>query len=98
MDRNAIIAKLQAHRDELRRLGVSSLALFGSYARDAAGSRSDIDLLGDLDQEKQLSLLDVIGIEIRLSDLLGRKVDFIDSGSLDPHIRPEVEASLIRAY
>ena len=98
MDRDRIIAILQEHRQELRALGISSIALFGSYAREQASARSDIDLLGHLDEKKHLSLLDIIGIERRLADLLGQRVDFIDSGSLDPRIRHDVETSLIYAY
>ena len=45
MERDEILRRLASHRAELARLGVRSLALFGSVARDEAGSASDVDLL-----------------------------------------------------
>lgn len=98
MDRPTIIAMLQAHESELRALGLHGLALFGSFARDAADEGSDIDLLGSLVPERRLSLLDVIHIENRLTDLLGRQVDLVDEGSLDRRILPSVRKSLVDAF
>ena len=49
--RSADVLRLLAeHRDELERLGVASLTLFGSVARDEAGPRSDVDLLVELER------------------------------------------------
>jgi predicted nucleotidyltransferase len=46
MRRNEAIGFLSSHRQELaERFGVSSLALFGSVARDEAGPDSDVDIL-----------------------------------------------------
>ncbi len=98
MDRLSIIAVLQDRQEELRAMGLRRLSLFGSYARGDAGQNSDIDLLSALDESKQLSLLDVIHIENYLSDLLGRKVDLVDEGSLDARIRPAVQKSLLHAF
>ena len=43
---------LRAHKEDLReRFGVSSIAIFGSYARGEAAVDSDIDLLVVLDGE-----------------------------------------------
>ena len=47
MNREAAITRLRAHEAELRRLGVKHLYLFGSTARDEAGTDSDVDLLFD---------------------------------------------------
>lgn len=45
MQREEVLHRLRAHRRELARFGVKSLALFGSVARDEAGPESDVDLL-----------------------------------------------------
>ncbi len=39
------IDRIVAHRDELRSMGVASLAVFGSVARNEATDSSDVDLL-----------------------------------------------------
>lgn len=46
MDRKRILQLLAQHKSRLtQQYGVSRLALFGSTARDAAGSDSDVDVL-----------------------------------------------------
>jgi predicted nucleotidyltransferase len=45
MKRDAAIAILKQYEQSLKSLGVKSLALFGSVARDEAHSESDIDIL-----------------------------------------------------
>ena len=45
MSRKCVLDLLKNHQAELRELGVRSLALFGSVARDQSGPGSDVDLL-----------------------------------------------------
>ena len=74
------------------------LSLFGSAARDEARADSDIDLLAAFDDARGLSLLDMIGIENRLADLLGRPVDLIEEGTLRPRARQNVSREAVRAF
>jgi predicted nucleotidyltransferase len=48
MKRENVLALVKAHRNELMQLGVKSLDLFGSVARDEAGSNSDVARTDDL--------------------------------------------------
>ncbi|HJU17334.1 MAG TPA: nucleotidyltransferase family protein [Stellaceae bacterium] len=89
---------MRAHEAELRAAGIVSLALFGSVARNESRPDSDIDLLAAFDDGRELSLLDVIGIENKLADLLGQRVDLVEEGTLRPHIRQSVECEIIRAF
>ena len=41
----------EAHREQLQKLGVKSLSLFGSVARDEADADSDVDLLVEFDRQ-----------------------------------------------
>ena len=50
MTRGEVVDKLAAHRDELRQMGVVSLTLFGSAAREETREESDIDLLVEFDR------------------------------------------------
>ena len=45
MNRKQVIALTQAHRNNLEALGVKTLELFGSVARDEDSPESDIDFL-----------------------------------------------------
>lgn len=98
MKRDEVIATLRAHERELRAAGVVRLSLFGSMVRDEARADSDIDLLALFDDAHSLSLLDVIGIENKLADLLGRPVDLIEEGTLRPRLRESASREAVRAF
>lgn len=71
---------VQIIRDTVRELapryGVTSAALFGSYADDTATAQSDVDLLLEFDVPG-VSLLKLSEIKYQLQDLLGVAVDVI---------------------
>jgi uncharacterized protein len=98
MERDKVIATLRAHEPELRAAGVVRLSLFGSTARDEARPDSDVDLLASFDEARNLSLLDMIGIENRLADLLGHPVDLIEEGTLRPRARQSASREAVRAF
>jgi uncharacterized protein len=98
MKRDEVLTTLRAHQPELRAAGVLRLSLFGSTARDEAQEGSDIDLLAAFDAARKLSLLDVIGIENRLADLLGRPVDLVEEGTLRPRVGENVNREIVRAF
>ncbi|HMZ49948.1 MAG TPA: nucleotidyltransferase family protein [Flavobacteriales bacterium] len=78
----------------IRAFGVMRLGLFGSFARDAAGPASDVDLLVEFAPE-QKTLKNLVGLARHLEDLLGRKVELVTPASLNrfigKHIVQEVE-------
>jgi len=98
MDRERVISTLRAHERELKDAGVVRLSLFGSTARGEAGPESDVDLLAAFDTARRLSILDVVGIELQLSDLLGVRVDLSEEGTLKPRVRESVEAEAVIAF
>jgi len=97
MNREQVIATLRAHEPELKAAGVVRLSLFGSTARGDRRPDSDIDLLTAFNETRRISLLDVAGIEIQLSDLLGRTVDLVEEGTLKPRVRKRVEVEVLRS-
>jgi uncharacterized protein len=98
MKRDEVIAALREDETELRAAGILRLWLFGSTARDEAQPGSDIDLLAAFDEARRLSLLDVVGIENRLADLLGRRVDLIEEGTLRSRVQESVGREAVRAF
>ena len=66
-----------------RRWQITELALFGSILRDDFGPDSDIDFLVTFAPDASWSLLDVIGIEHELEDLLGREVDLVEKVTVE---------------
>ena len=50
---------MSTHADDIRRHGVTQLALFGSIARGEAGPSSDVDLLIEVDPHARFTLVGV---------------------------------------
>lgn len=65
-----------------------NVRVFGSVARGEDVESSDVDLLVDLDEG--VGLLDLIGLERELAELLGVDVDVVPAQSLKPRMRERV--------
>ncbi len=98
MNHERVIDTLREHEPELKAAGVVRLSVFGSTARGHRAPDSDIDLLAAFDQTRRISLLDVAGIEIRLAELLGQRVDLVEEGTLKARVQKSVEAEALRAF
>lgn len=95
MRRAEVVRTLTEHRNELRtQFGVSSLALFGSVARDEATAASDVDVLVEFEAPPGFD--GYMGLKFRLEDLLGCRVDLVMRTALKPFARPVVEREAIR--
>lgn len=73
--------------------------LFGSCSRGEESPTSDIDILVDYDNTKGVvSLFTMGGILMDLTDLLGRKVDLVESRGLKDFARESVDRDKILIY
>ncbi|MCX9082591.1 MAG: nucleotidyltransferase family protein [Candidatus Methanoperedens sp.] len=63
---------------------VKTLGVFGSYIRGEQKKKSDVDILVEF--EKPIGLLDFVGMELELSEILGKKVDLVPKNALKPRI------------
>ncbi len=70
------------------------IGIFGSYARGEENQQSDLDILIDFKDTK--NLIEIIGIEQELSEKLGIKVDLITIKSLNKLVKPYIENDIIR--
>ncbi len=93
MQREKILATLKHHQTELKKLGVRSLALFGSVARDEATPASDVDIL--IEFEPPVTFDRYMDVKFYLEDHLERKVDLVTWKSLKPQLRAVVEQEAI---
>ncbi|MBK9713413.1 MAG: nucleotidyltransferase family protein [Kouleothrix sp.] len=69
-------------------MGVSSLAVFGSVAREEAGAESDVDILVEFGQP--VGLFEFVRLQQRLEALLGRRVDLVTPDALRPTMRDRI--------
>jgi uncharacterized protein len=97
MERDDVIRRLRAHEAELRAEGISHVYLFGSVARGEADEKSDVDLFYDYGNPR-FSLFDVVRVQDRLAEILGRKVDAMTRDSVHRRIRNEVEAEAVQVF
>ena len=98
MNRTEAIAKLKSCADAVKARGATSLYLFGSSARNAARSDSDLDLFVDYDPKRKFSLLDLAAIKNLLEERLAIEVDVTTRDSLHPLLRDDIERSAIRVF
>ncbi|MCY3912586.1 MAG: nucleotidyltransferase family protein [Chloroflexi bacterium] len=90
MHSDEILITLREHRGTLsERFGVAGLALFGSFARNQATDRSDIDILVRFDGPA--TSRSYFGVQFYIEDLLGRRVDLVTDKALRSEFRPFVE-------
>lgn len=73
-----------------RRHRIRKLSFFGSILRDDFTGDSDVDVLVEFEPDARVGLIRLTGIELELSQVLGRKVDLNTPGFLSPYFREEV--------
>lgn len=67
---------------------IKSVSLFGSFLHGDQRANSDIDLLFEM--RKTMSLFQIGGLQYRLQQRLGCKVDFVEHDSLNKYIKADV--------
>jgi len=85
------LAKLRRYA---RKQGISSLAVFGSRATGTDTVNSDLDLLVTF-KKRKMGLIELIGIQYELEDLMHMPVDLIERSALSPYLRERVLREMI---
>lgn len=94
MQRDSVLQTLKAHAPQLKKLGVLSVSLFGSTARDEADTDSDVDLavtLTDGPESGLAYLARVDDLKEKLEAIIGRPVDVIVEPTSRPRLQQEIE-------
>jgi predicted nucleotidyltransferase len=88
---------VRRHREAIlhlaARYGIRRVRVFGSVARAEAASTSDLDVLVDFEPGR--SLLDQVGFTQELETLLGRRVDVVAEGGLNPYLEARILAEAV---
>ena len=77
---------------------VRKLSLFGSILTDRFDGDSDIDMLVEFEAGLGPGLLGLAGMEMELTEMLGRKVDLRTPRDLSRYFRDKVVASALTQY
>jgi predicted nucleotidyltransferase len=70
----------------LKENDVAHAAIFGSFVRNEQRADSDLDLVVEFNDEHK-SLLDLVGLQLQLEEVLGRPTDVVTYDCLHPQIR-----------
>jgi len=93
MEREKVLRLLRSALPDLRELGVGSLAVFGSTARDELTLESDVDILIDF---QEVATFDrYMEAKFLLEEVLGRSVDLVTPRALKPRMRHSFEREAI---
>lgn len=82
--------KIDSIRNYFSTQPVLKAYLFGSYIHGNADSRSDLDILVDLDYSQKIGLA-FVKMQIELEKLLNIKVDLVSSQGLSKFIKQAVD-------
>ena len=90
----AMSLRVNASKDTVaefcQRRRIRRLAFFGSTLRDDFGPGSDVDVLVEFEQGARVGYITLAGLEIELSEILGRHAELHTVRGLNPHFREEV--------
>jgi uncharacterized protein len=78
----------------LARNDVVRAGIFGSFLRGQLKKKSDIDILVKFKGRK--SLLDLVGLKLRLEEKLKRKVDLVEYSVIHPLLKSRISAEEAR--
>ena len=95
---NDVLQTLRAHESELRLLGVSHAAVFGSVARGEASADSDIDVLVELDQDRLMGIFAYARLKLHINELLDGAGDVVNRRNLKPLLRDNILRDAIHAF
>ena len=94
-DRSEVFARIEAVRGELEGLGVRSIRLFGSAARDELRPDSDVDILVEFDGPTRFRAF--MATRRLLEETLGRRVDLVTPAALKPALAARIAGELVDA-
>lgn len=85
-----VIIPIPRLREFCQRHPILKLSLFGSVLRDDFGPESDVDILVEFEPDAHVNFYDMVTMEMELTEMIGRKVDFRTPQELSRYFRQKV--------
>ena len=96
MTKQDALRRIARHSDELRQMGVKSLALFGSVARGESTRASDADFLVEF--QRPVGYFHFLDVQERLETILGAKrVDLVRREAVLDELRDIIYSEAVNA-
>jgi hypothetical protein len=88
---------LYQSRSQLKKMGVKSIGIFGSFVRGEQSNSSDIDLLVEFEPQKK-TFDNFMELSFFLEDIIKNRIDLVTKESLSPYIGPHILKEVEYAY
>jgi len=92
MNRKDIFNFLSNNKKTLKKYGVKTIALFGSYVNGTENKDSDIDFLIEFEKEKK-NFDNYMDLKFFLEDNLNKKVDLVINENVKKELKEEINGS-----
>ena len=89
---------LRAHEPDLRRLGVTHAAVFGSVARGEVRPESDIDVLVELDENRPMGIFEYSRVKLYIAGLFNGPSDIVNRRTLKPLLQANILHDTVHAF
>ena len=75
--------------------GIQFIGIFGSFSRDDATDKSDIDILYKIEKDQKLSMFKYLKINQQLEEFFHRKVDLVREDTLKSQFKEYIKKDLV---
>jgi len=97
MNKEELLKELRKNKKKIKEFGVKRIGIFGSFARDEAGEKSDIDVVVEFEKGKA-TFKNVCGLVDFLEGLFNREVDILTPDGIESirikHIKEEIKREI----
>ena len=97
MRKNEILRVLRENKGKIKAFGVKRIGIFGSFARDEATEKSDIDVVVEFEKGKA-TFKNVCGLVDFLEELFGREIDLLTPDGIESirikHVKEEIKREI----
>ena len=94
MNKEEILKMIRENKGKIKEFGVKRIGIFGSFVKDTATEKSDIDIIVEFEEGKK-NFENFINLAFFLEEILGRKIDLLTPESISPYIKPYIEKEVI---
>ena len=94
MNKEEILKMIKGNKGKIKEFRVKRIGIFGSFVRDTATEKSDIDIIVEFEEGKK-NFENFINLAFFLEELLGKEIDLLTPDSISPYIRPYIENEVI---
>ena len=97
INKQEVIDKLSRNKHKLTAYQVKELYLFGSVARNEAGSGSDVDFIVDFEPGSEVGFFKLVRLQKMLSEILDCSVDLTTRDALHQELKNQILKESFRA-